>query len=75
MQSDQYRQHISGQFNAELDAMKNHLLEMGGLVEQQLSRALQAVHARDSGLKTFQPAPAFHSLPAGVNAQADEAST
>ncbi|GAB5414480.1 MAG: phosphate signaling complex protein PhoU [Congregibacter sp.] len=49
MQGDQHRQHISGQFNAELDAMKNHLLEMGGLVEQQLSRALRAFLGRDSG--------------------------
>lgn len=49
MQGDQHRQHISGQFNAELDAMKNHLLEMGGLVEQQLSRAMQALLTRDSG--------------------------
>jgi phosphate transport system protein len=50
VQSDQYRQHISGQFNAELDAMKKHLLEMGGLVEQQLSRAVQALAERDSGI-------------------------
>lgn len=50
VQSDQYRQHISGQFNAELDAMKTHLLEMGGLVEQQLARALEALLGRDSGL-------------------------
>lgn len=56
MQNDQYsqrsqhRQHISGQFNAELDTMKNHLLEMGGLVEQQLARAVEALLGRDSGL-------------------------
>lgn len=49
MQGDQHKQHISGQFNAELDAMKNHLLEMGGLVEQQLARALEAFLQRDSG--------------------------
>ena len=48
-QHSQYRQHISGQFNAELDAMKNHLLEMGGLVEQQLGRAVEAILQRDSG--------------------------
>ena len=50
MQGDQYRQHISGQFNAELDTMKNHLLEMGGLVEQQLSRAVDSLLTRDSGM-------------------------
>lgn len=49
MQGDQHRQHISGQFNAELDAMKNHLLEMGGLVEQQLTLSMQALLSRDSG--------------------------
>lgn len=48
-QHSQYRQHISGQFNAELDAMKNHLLEMGGLVEQQLGRAVDAILQRNSG--------------------------
>ena len=50
MQGDPHRQHISGQFNAELDAMKNHLLEMGGLVEQQLARATEGLLSRDSGL-------------------------
>jgi phosphate transport system protein len=50
VQSDQYRQHISGQFNAELDAMKNHLLEMGGQVEAQVGRALEALRSRDSAL-------------------------
>lgn len=49
MQGDQHRQHISGQFNAELDAMKKHLLEMGGQVEQQLARALESLGRRDSG--------------------------
>ncbi|MDP5054311.1 MAG: phosphate signaling complex protein PhoU [Congregibacter sp.] len=49
MQGDQHKQHISGQFNAELDAMKNHLLEMGGLVEQQLGRAMESLLSRDSG--------------------------
>lgn len=49
MQGDQHKQHISGQFNAELDAIKQHLLEMGGLVEQQLSSAMNALLMRDSG--------------------------
>ena len=49
MQGDQHKQHISGQFNAELDAMKNHLLEMGGLVEQQLAQAVECLLRRDSG--------------------------
>ncbi len=49
MQGDQHKQHISGQFNAELDAMKQHLLEMGGLVEQQMGLTMDALLHRDSG--------------------------
>ncbi|WP_371186416.1 phosphate signaling complex protein PhoU [Thalassotalea maritima] len=36
--------HISGQFNQELDAVRNHVMVMGGMVEQQLKDALRAVH-------------------------------
>lgn len=50
LNQDTYKQHISGQFNAELDAVKNHLLEMGGLVEQQVARAVECLLARDSGV-------------------------
>ncbi|WP_371378337.1 phosphate signaling complex protein PhoU [Thalassotalea aquiviva] len=42
--------HISGQFNAELDAVRNHVMNMGGLVEQQLKDALQAVNDNDEEL-------------------------
>jgi len=49
VQGDQHKQHISGQFNAELDAMKQHLLEMGGLVEQQMGLTMDALLHRDSG--------------------------
>jgi phosphate transport system protein len=49
MERDSYRQHISGQFNAELEAVKNHLLEMGGRVESQVARAVDTFIARDSG--------------------------
>lgn len=44
------RQHISGQFNAELDAIKSDLLEMGGKVENQLELSAQAMSRSDSGL-------------------------
>jgi phosphate transport system protein len=50
LHQDSYKQHISAQFNAELEAVKNHLLEMGGLVEQQMERAVQALLACDSGI-------------------------
>ena len=49
IQQDSYKQHISAQFNAELEAVKNHLLEMGGKVEQQINIAVEALLKRDSG--------------------------
>ena len=49
MERDSYRQHISGQFNAELEAVKNHLLEMGGRVESSVARAIETLLRRDSG--------------------------
>ena len=42
--------HISKQFNAELEDVKNHMLEMGGVVEKQLADALVAITTADSGL-------------------------
>lgn len=44
------RQHISAQFNAELEAIQNALLEMGGNVEQQIDLAAEALLSADSGL-------------------------
>ncbi|MEE4659973.1 MAG: phosphate signaling complex protein PhoU [Halieaceae bacterium] len=41
--------HISGQFNAELDAATSHMLEMGGAVERQVLAALDALVEMDSG--------------------------
>lgn len=42
--------HISGQFNTELESIRTHVLTMGGLVEQQLSFAMQAVNKHDVDL-------------------------
>ena len=42
--------HISQQFNAELEAIKKRMLEMGGAVEQQLSDAMVSITSADSGL-------------------------
>lgn len=39
--------HLSSQFNAELDSIRAQLTKMGGLVEEQLDAALKAVSARD----------------------------
>ncbi len=41
--------HISQQYNADLEEVKKHMLEMGGKVEQQLSNALDALVDVDSG--------------------------
>lgn len=42
--------HISGQFNVELEQIRNDVLKMGGLVEQQLTNALNAVTEADQEL-------------------------
>ncbi|AWB65517.1 phosphate transport system regulatory protein PhoU [Saccharobesus litoralis] len=42
--------HISGQFNKELEQVLSHVLEMGGLVENQLKDALTAMNDLDSSL-------------------------
>lgn len=45
-----FGRHISGQFNVELESIRTHVLTMGGLVEQQLSFAMQALHKEDMEL-------------------------
>lgn len=40
--------HISRKFNEELEALRNEVLRMGGLVEQHLDRAIEAIIAGDS---------------------------
>lgn len=42
--------HISRRFDQELDALRNRVLRMGGLVQDQLQKALQAVVSGDSEL-------------------------
>ncbi|PCJ22553.1 MAG: phosphate transport system regulator PhoU, partial [SAR86 cluster bacterium] len=49
-QAEGHGHHISKQFNAELEDVKNHMLEMGGAVEKQLADALLAITSADSGL-------------------------
>ena len=49
MKQEDYQQHISARFNAELESLRNHMLEMGGKVEQQLNKALKALVNMDSG--------------------------
>ncbi|SFL86783.1 phosphate signaling complex protein PhoU [Marinobacter zhejiangensis] len=49
-QDDVYGDHISNQFNEELAELKTEFLKMGGLVEQQLMDAVQALIENDSQL-------------------------
>ena len=42
--------HISQQFNSELEDVRNRVLTMGGMVEQQLANAIKAVVERDKEL-------------------------
>ncbi len=49
LKQEDYLQHISGQFNAELEALRNQMLEMGGKVEQQLHNAVDALVRMDTG--------------------------
>ncbi len=48
--NDAHGHHISQQFNEELEAVKKNLLEMGGLVEQQVGDAIKALIDADSEL-------------------------
>lgn len=47
MNQQKLNKHISGQFNAELEEVRNQVLVMGGLVEQQLNDAITAMHKQD----------------------------
>ena len=49
LKKEDYQQHISAKFNTELESLRNHMLAMGGKVEQQLSAALDALMKMDSG--------------------------
>ncbi|MFP3700730.1 PhoU domain-containing protein, partial [Burkholderia sp. SIMBA_013] len=42
--------HISGKFNEELEAVRNRVLSMGGLVEKQLQDSLLAIQKGDAEL-------------------------
>lgn len=48
LKKEDYQQHISGTFNAELESLRSHMLAMGGKVEQQLTSALDALVKMDS---------------------------
>ena len=50
MEVEQLGQHISRRFNEDLENVRNSVLNMGGLVEAQLGRALKALADSDSEL-------------------------
>ncbi len=50
MEVEDLRQHISRSFNADIESLHNSVLTMGGLVEEQLDRAIEALTQRDSAL-------------------------
>ena len=47
MDNSKIGQHISGQFNKELEDVRNKVLTMGGLVEQQIELAVTAFSTGD----------------------------
>lgn len=50
MSSEDYTQHISRQFNADLEEIRTHILTMGGMVEKQVVDAVTALIDVDSEL-------------------------
>lgn len=50
MDNLQLDQHISRQFNADLEHLRTQLLEMGGLVEDQIVNAIRAIETADGEL-------------------------
>ncbi|MDO8418346.1 MAG: phosphate signaling complex protein PhoU [Agitococcus sp.] len=50
MTKEDYGQHISQQFNAELEEVRSHFLAMGGLVEKQVGDAMHSLLDADSAL-------------------------
>ncbi|MEL0224918.1 MAG: PhoU domain-containing protein, partial [Gammaproteobacteria bacterium] len=48
--NDDFFRHISSEFNDELDVLRRSILEMGGLVEEQLVSALSFFKTNDSSV-------------------------
>jgi len=47
MSSDAYSHHIYRKFNQDLEALRSSVMEMGGLVEDQVAKAIEAIVAGD----------------------------
>lgn len=52
MSSEDYTHHISQRFNEDLEEIRSHILNMGGLVEKQVLDAVTALTQADSGIAT-----------------------
>lgn len=50
VEKEDYQHHISRNFNKDLTSLREHLMEMGGLVEKQVTDAVEALLKADSGL-------------------------
>ena len=50
MDRSHFGQHSSSQFNEEMESIRSHLMEMGGMVEKQVVDAIQALLQADSQL-------------------------
>ncbi len=48
MESEQFSQHISKRYNDDLESLRTEVLRMGGMVENQLETAIEAITAGDS---------------------------
>ena len=48
MDNNSTSQHISQQFDEEMEGLRNQVLKMGGLVEQQISGAIEALQSTDA---------------------------
>ena len=56
--SETHSQHISRQFNQELEELKTHLMAMGGLVEKQVQDAVHALLEGDGVVRQRRAAAA-----------------
>lgn len=50
MDKSHFDRHTSAQYNAELEEARKNLMQMGGLVEQQVEDALKALMEMDTAL-------------------------
>ena len=59
----QLSRHISEQYDAELEIVRRRLMEMGGMVEQQLRDAIKAISTYDAELRCQGVCPRSRSEP------------